>query len=97
MIDLFADLKYKTDCENKMQYYKMLTLGSINTTIEPYISTFTIQNKQTNDKVYYYTGSSAIFLLKTDNLNIARTIKDMTGKYYNAIKLSANLTKFIPA
>jgi len=85
MIDLFADLKYEQDCENKLEYLKFLSGTSSDDLPAGLVVTGT-------PTLYYYDTSDAIFAISSGVV----TIKSSSGKYYNAIKLSNNLTKFLP-
>lgn len=82
MIDLYADLKYEIDCENKLEYAKMLNGQTVSA-----FETLTV----TNGTPYYSTDSKALYVVGSNP-----TVKDVNGKFLNAIKISPTLRKFMP-
>lgn len=82
MIDLYNDLKYKQDCENKMKYSLIL-----NNTVPSDLSDLTITGTYSS----IFRNGNAIFVVSSGTV----TIRNGSNEYFKATKLSANLTKFV--
>jgi hypothetical protein len=82
MIDLYNDLKYKQDCENKMKYSYIL-----NNTVPSDLSDVTI----TGSYESIFRNGNTIFVVSSGIV----TIRNANNEFFKATKLSAKLTKFV--
>jgi len=94
MMDLFFDRNYINDCENKLDYYKLIINQQPNISLTGY-------EYDTSAKIFKSglqvggTYENVVVILSSANIDDLHMVKKSTGEYCQEQKISETSKKFI--